>query len=78
MSDLDPSHRKQIEETLGRPLSEEELVAVERLDELTPAELEVARVLVQQQLVLCSVYLRALTSASEGATRRFMDELLSE
>jgi hypothetical protein len=78
MMNLDPSHREQIEETLGRPLADEELVAVDGLDELTPAEISVARVLVQQQLVLCSVYLRAITSASTGATKRFMDGLLSE
>jgi hypothetical protein len=76
MTELDPRHREQIEETLGRPLADEELVAVDRLDELTPAELEVARALAQQQLVLCSEYLRALTDASVGATKRFMDDLL--
>lgn len=77
MSNLDQNYRDQIRETLGRPLTDEELVNVDGLEALTPAQLAVARTLAHRQLVLCGLYLRAVTSATIGATKRFIDELLS-
>jgi hypothetical protein len=77
MSELDPRYREQIEEVLGRRLRAEELVFVGKLVDLTADELNVARTLAQRQVALGAVYLRAVTDASLGATKRFMDDLAS-
>lgn len=77
MSELGARVRQQIEEVLGRSLHEAELVFVGTLVNLTPDELEVARTLAQRQVALGAVYLRAVTDASLGATKRFMDDLAS-
>ncbi len=77
MSGLNPDHRNQIEELIQRPLTSEELVEVASPVEMTDAQRRLARTLAKQQAVLCSFYLRAVTSASISAVKKTIDELAS-
>jgi hypothetical protein len=75
MSRLDPDQRRQIEEVLQRGLTSEELAEVASPSEMTEAHQRVARTLAGQQAVLCSFYLRAVTSASISAVKKIIDEM---
>ena len=77
MTALEPDHRRSIEDTIGRRLADAELVRVPGLDALPEVEIAVARELAKRQLVLCTLYLRALTNASFDATQRFITDLLA-
>lgn len=74
MSDFE-RYRQQIEDTLGRPILYDELVFVEKLSNLLPAQLEIARALVSRHIIYCAMFLRSVTDESVGATKRFMSEL---
>ena len=78
MTTLEPSHREQIERELGRPLIPSELVEHDTLDELDDPEREVARQLATRQLVLCTLYLRALVPISVGEAARFIATLAKD
>lgn len=77
MSELSSEHHQQIAEVLQRPLTPEELAPAVNLAALSPQARAVADILVSKQLVLCALYLRALTTASLSETKQFMDELTS-
>ncbi len=53
--------RPQIEEVLGRPLTDMDIVRRESLGDLSPTQRATARVLRRRQLVLCAMYLRMCT-----------------
>jgi len=75
MSELDHSHRAQIERLLGRPLVPEELAAAGSLESLSEPVLAVARQLRAKQLALCAAYLQALAPARGVALVEFIDGL---
>lgn len=72
---LEPNYREQIEEVLGRVLEPVELAEVESLDEISAVQVAVANELAGRQLVLCTLYLRAITSATLPEAMRFIDAM---
>jgi hypothetical protein len=72
---LEPNHRAQIEEVLGRVLEAVELLEVESLNELSTVQIAVANELAGRQLVLCTLYLRAITSVTLPEATRFIGTL---
>lgn len=74
---LEPEHKTQIEQTLGRSLTPDEMVEVDDLNHLSPAQRHVANALATQQLVLCTLYLRGVADVTLKAATRFVDQILS-
>ena len=75
MKDLKPAQLAEIEAILGRPLVADELRPVEDLAGLSPAQLGVVRHLKDRQLVVCTVYLRAIAPVGVGEATRFLEDL---
>jgi hypothetical protein len=72
---IDPRHQSEIEYLLGRSLTAEELVESASLHALPPDVLEVARLLAHKQLVMCTIYLRAVTQSGGLELQRFVARL---
>ena len=77
MNASESEHVQAIERVLGRSLRDDEMVRVDALAQLTPAERSVAKTLAQKQLVLCAHYLRLVAPVGVGEASRFIDDLLA-
>jgi hypothetical protein len=56
-------HRRQVEELLGRPLTEEDLVRRAGLADMSDLQRATARSIRRRQLVLCALYLKEISPA---------------
>lgn len=67
---MEPERRSQIEDALGRPLTDEELVVVADLAALPPSHLEVIERLYRRNAIVALYYLRAVTDDINPSTLR--------
>ncbi len=72
---LKPKYQSQVEYVLDRPLSPAEMVEAPSLEKMTPAVLQVATLLAQRQLVVCTIYLHSLTPARGPKLQQFVAKL---
>ena len=74
---LEHKYKIQIENTIGRQLSSDELAERMALSQLSEAQLALGRLLEGKQLVLCLKYLQGVVPELDQRTAvRFIDEVL--
>lgn len=79
MSDMEPRRRKQIEDVLGRALTNDELTAAISLDALSEAQRDVLRVLGRRSTTTSMVYVSAVVSEVDfGDAARFIEAIQNE
>ena len=74
---LEDKYKQQIEDTIGRALTSDEVHETDSLNHLSEPQLAIGRILVDKQLVLCIKYLQALVpSLDQRTASKFMDAVL--
>ena len=73
---IDPDHRQQVEDWLGRPLTDDELRPVASLDAVTDEQLAVVAAIRPRNLIAPQLFVRAIVpTARPSDIRRIVDEI---